>query len=111
MIMVRHPARPHTQFVDVRFLAEAWQEHAVTQVTVDPNTQLTAVPALSTNLEAGYRPAFYVPENNVLVVVLTAFPHRTFESAKQCLIDLLEAMHQTGAITLEISASTVENAA
>lgn len=107
MIMARHPARPHTRFVAVLYLAEAWQEHAVTQGTVAPNTQLTAVPALSANLEAGYQPAFYVPEDNMLVVVLTAFPHRTFDNAKQCLIDLLEAMHQTGAITLDTAVEEV----
>ena len=107
MIMARYPARPHTQFVAVRFLAEAWQEHAVTHNAVEPNTQLTAFPALTSNLEAGYRPAFYVPDTNVLVVVLTAFPHRTFDNAKQCLIDLLEAMHQTGAITLDTAVEEV----
>lgn len=111
MSMARHPVRPHTRFVAIHFLAEAWQEQAATHRTVDPCAQLTAVLVLSTNLNAGYRPAFFVPENNVLMIVLTAFSHRTFESAKQCLADLLKAIHQTGAIILEISASTVEDVA
>lgn len=111
MMMAHSPIPPNTRHVAVRYLAEVWQDHAASSGTVNPNTQLTAVPAMVTNLEAGYRPAFYVPDTNTLVVVLMAFPHRTFENAKQCLIDLLEAMQQTGAITLDTSASTEENAA
>lgn len=99
MIRTSSPSR-YLHDVRVHDLAAAWNVHAVSHGLVEPGTQLMAVPAVPGNPEAGYRPAFYVPSSRTLVVVFAAQPHRTYQAAKYCLIDLLDAMHRTGAVNL-----------
>lgn len=84
----------------VKELVTAWREHAQRHGITDPETQILARQAVHGSPRAGYRPAWYVPSTNELVVIIAAEPHWTQAQAKDWLRWMLEQLHNNGNITL-----------
>lgn len=77
-------------------IAQAWRDHAQPAGVTDPDTQLLGQP----DVRGGYRPAWYAPSTNELVIVMANAPHRTQAAAVDWLRWMLIELHQNGNITL-----------